>query len=148
MNNVFKDVTITHKLLLIVLGLMCTNQLNAMSLNPMYYINRNRHWCERWIRSGIGVTQNWQVAKPTNDPAGKYINLEHCRNDRSQEGLQTSYFPVQTSLSNQPPRGTWQAPSYKQDNRFTLNYRDAYKANRLPSYSNQNITPRTSLGIA
>ena len=42
MNNVFKNATITQKLLLIVLGLMCTNQLSA------WFVLKDKHWCEEY----------------------------------------------------------------------------------------------------
>ena len=45
MNNVFKKVKITHKLLLIVLGLMCTNQLNGNFFN--------KHWCDKYKWTGF-----------------------------------------------------------------------------------------------
>jgi hypothetical protein len=129
MNNVFKDVTITHKLLLIVLGLMCTNQLNAM----LGRINRGRHWCNRF--ADYYGTKNWQISSPPNSSSRfKYRNLDQCMKNRDWEGQQVTYFDFPTQS----------APPARQNPK----YNEAYQAAKNAIASGIRVQPRTTLGIA
>jgi hypothetical protein len=76
MNNVFKNVTITQKMLLIVLGLMCTNQLNGNFFN--------KHWCDQYTWTG------WRGG--LYKPRFKYLKLtrEECKRHFDSYGIPTA----------------------------------------------------------
>ncbi len=77
MNNVFKNVTITHKLLLIVLGLMCTKSYTKWGYNISAAFGNYLHYCNNTYRS-VGLYEDnppkfWQILQ--------YTSLNACAQD-------------------------------------------------------------------
>ncbi len=102
MNNVFKKVKITHKLLLIVLGLMCTNQLNAINFYNKYITQpRYTHWCNKysWRRikkfPGYERVRNWTNSCWQGNCADhhKYMSPDACVRDRFDNGVPRPLLP-------------------------------------------------------
>ncbi len=84
MNYIFKNFTIIHKLLSIVLCLMCTNQLQG-------FWGTNKHWCDQYSFYNYWRRPNWVIYK--------YVSPEICKKSRFPNGLIMQRTPRNANYS-------------------------------------------------